>query len=436
MPRFDAQCTDNPPPTPAAEAPSGPILRSVEVCKRGGYHMTVAKREGAQPLHPARATRFGWPVREFIWPGKADGTPTLGERKAVAWKCGSRRHVGSECAELAGRILFTRIRDCLHRLPQDELLMMVLTLPRREWTSSDDAYRALYSMWRLLMKMLTRRWGDWVPVIDKKTGEQKWSKRRRVLGEVLLFGPDGEPLLQTRGRYAGQPRTEIVKDFVPLWKRARPKTLTVVEKHRSGFPHLNVIMQCKQLALDLGPHAVKQVETPNGRVERRRVPTTVKGARTLRELKQLARRCKFGWALSASPVESVDAVAGYMVKTAKPSGLTDQEGADILSATPVVGELAKSSQVPVNAPLHFRAVRSTPGWLPPMWTESEYEAEMHFDPLPKAQPETWIDREVRKLVRSRSYGLVARASLACAVQLQLFTAANDSPRQLELFTAA
>ena len=102
-----------------------------------------------------------------------------------------------------------------------------------------------------------------------------------------------------------------------------------VEIHKSGWPHFNAILINGTLA-------------------------DAHQKQALAWLKRHAVLCGFGPIASIERARSKRAVAGYVVKVASAA---DGRG---LSA-----EVTKTSQLPVNAPPHFRRLRSTPGFLPP-----------------------------------------------------------------------
>lgn len=126
------------------------------------------------------------------------------------------------------------------------------------------------------------------------------------------------------------------------------------EQHRSGFPHVNVLLRSPELvarvrALGLerrtakGPHGERAALFPLWR----------------RELARLAPECGFGirvWAEFIEP-ESAQGMAAYLAKHA------------------LAGELTRShmkhgDQRPTQAPRHFRRLRSSRGLLPPRSTSS------------------------------------------------------------------
>jgi hypothetical protein len=131
------------------------------------------------------------------------------------------------------------------------------------------------------------------------------------------------------------------------------------ERHRSGWPHLNLILS--------GPDLRAWVESL-GIVERRaesgRMCTFPRGWR--RWLRAAAIRAGFGpvaWVEVLEPSKR-DAMAGYLCKLA----------AELTGA-----RSKKGDQAPTSAPKHFRRIRASRGLLPPLGTD---------------EPSTWAGRIV------------------------------------------
>lgn len=119
--------------------------------------------------------------------------------------------------------------------------------------------------------------------------------------------------------------------------------VSVVEAHRSGWPHMNLVIYSPELAEQL---------------EREQAELAAKGA-TEREQILLrgelrAAAIKSGWGIqsTAERARSKEALAGYVTKLA---GFSDA----------TAGEVAKITQAPTAAPPKFRRLRSGRGFLPP-----------------------------------------------------------------------
>jgi len=126
----------------------------------------------------------------------------------------------------------------------------------------------------------------------------------------------------------------------------------VAEAHRSGWPHMNLVLVSKGLAAHL-------------RAERKGLEFDgVQGRALMLARGELADHVLgAGWGPQSTMevARSKGALAGYLVKLA---GELDKDG-DAESRGRVVGEVAKLTQVPLNAPLNFRRLRSGRGFLPP-----------------------------------------------------------------------
>ena len=132
--------------------------------------------------------------------------------------------------------------------------------------------------------------------------------------------------------------------------------VSTVEVHASGRPHLNVILVSKALAAGLrGKHPSQTVEA----------------------LKRAALAAGFGYSLSAEVPRSMGALTSYIVKTA---GETEDRIRQRAEAARTVGEVTKLSQLPVNAPPHFRRLRSSPGFLPPVVRSLQWTGRLEFAP--------------------------------------------------------
>ena len=93
---------------------------------------------------------------------------------------------------------------------------------------------------------------------------------------------------------------------------------------------------------------------------------------TVQILKAMAVESGWGWFIGTPEVaRDLEAVAGYVAKLS--SG----------KAAVLAGEITKPSQAPVNAPLHFRRLRSSRGFLPPRRKNPELTGKLVFAPLPK-----------------------------------------------------
>jgi len=133
--------------------------------------------------------------------------------------------------------------------------------------------------------------------------------------------------------------------------------VSVIESHRTGVPHLNVVMHAPKLAQYL--RDLYDARRFGGATHRE---ATLLHDRFLRA----AEDCGFGWSSTLEAADAanrdradLDAIAGYVAKVAKK--------ADRLHA-----EVAKVTQLPLAAPKNFRRVRAGKGFLPPKRKSEEY----------------------------------------------------------------
>lgn len=127
------------------------------------------------------------------------------------------------------------------------------------------------------------------------------------------------------------------------WEPLRASWVSTTECHRSGWPHQNWLIWHPQLAAWLDEQrAANEREGITGR----------DAILVCRELADVVTRAGFGIQSTAERAKSPEALASYIVKL---SGEADK----------LVGEVTKLCQVPVNAPVRFRRLRSGKGFLPP-----------------------------------------------------------------------
>jgi hypothetical protein len=228
----------------------------------------------------------------YTWPVEGPVTSvTRGCYFCTSWRC------EGDCQRRAASIMFARIKEAVERphYRADGWVYFVLTIDRHgtlsgdAWKNEETAYRELGKMTGRFLEALRR---------DQKR--------------------HGERVLKNE------------------WAQ-------VIEAHRSGWPHANLMVYAPELAEKL---------------ERERVALAAAGA-SEREARLVQGRMRVlvvnaGWGTisTAEQVRSRDALAGYLVKLA---GYFDK----------AVAEVAKLTQVPLNAPPRFRRLRSGKGFLPP-----------------------------------------------------------------------
>jgi hypothetical protein len=197
--------------------------------------------------------------------------------------------------------MFARMKEAFGALPPDGNVFMVLTLDQngtyseKRWANADEANAALSKQSRNFVKRL----------------------RRYCL---------------QRG-----------------WSDFRNRWVATVEAHRSGWPHMNYIIHCPELAAELAADYAQRVKR-----------TSHRGA-TLLEGDLLTMAMATGWGVqsTAERGRDADALVGYITKLAGRADAT-------------VGELAKLSQAPVAARKGFRRLRAGVGFLPPKRKNPDY----------------------------------------------------------------
>ena len=127
------------------------------------------------------------------------------------------------------------------------------------------------------------------------------------------------------------------------WLSPKSNWVAVVEAHRSGWAHVNFMIYAPDLAAALD--ADREARLAAGKSNREAILIDD-------ELLSIAVGAGWGPQSTAERVRSRDALAGYITKIAANAEATS-------------GELAKLTQVPLNAPNKFRRLRSGKGFLPP-----------------------------------------------------------------------
>lgn len=134
------------------------------------------------------------------------------------------------------------------------------------------------------------------------------------------------------------------------WVDFRSQWVATVEAHRTGWPHMNFVIHCPELAAELAADA-----------ERKRAAGASQRNATLLDGDLLTLAMATGWGpqSTAERANSADALAGYITKLAGAAGET-------------MGELAKLSQSPTAARKGFRRLRAGVGFLPPKRKNEAY----------------------------------------------------------------
>lgn len=301
------------------------------------------------PRH-VRACQHSTDCRErwFVWTWqRANGN----DKVRVPYSCNSWRC--DVCRRHEAAVTFARIRQAVSRTDEDGRLLLdpagwcflVATIDRegyfsgRPWLDVNAAYRQLGAMTRKLLERIGREWGP------------------EIREEIRVI---------KKGKRAGQTVVRHVPTLGNRW-------FSVVEAHRSGWPHVNLVLWCPELAALLRAEHADRLEDPEiadalalareAWKSREAVPSnvrelarkaTVAGGRVLAVLEASG----WGRQSTAEAARDLEAVIGYGVKLA---GLHDAS----------VGELAKVTQCPMNAPERFRRLRAGKGFLPPRESNPE-----------------------------------------------------------------
>ena len=203
------------------------------------------------------------------------------------YRCGSWR-CPYGCRMFAGHLLYSRIVESFEGFDPNELVMIVLTLPSLDHAKAKAGVRELADLYR---DLLVRK-------------ERFWSRMKRLHAK--------------RG-----------------WDWIGSQYVAVLEQHKSGVPHVNLLVRSPQWA-----HALRSGKPKEWLFDP--------------ELQAHAEATGWGWRCTAEPVreKGFNKLAGYIVKLA---GRSDA----------MHGELAKECQLPLQAPRHFRRLRAGKRFLVP-----------------------------------------------------------------------
>lgn len=127
------------------------------------------------------------------------------------------------------------------------------------------------------------------------------------------------------------------------WNVLGNQWVSTVEAHKKGWPHVNIVLHCPELAEWISNEQAAKLADGMSADEARFVS---------RELADIVTGAGWGIISTAERARSREESLGYICKTA---GKVDES----------IGEIAKLSQLPTNAPFRFRRIRSGKGFLPP-----------------------------------------------------------------------
>jgi len=269
------------------------------------------------------------------------------------YRCGSWRHAG-DCARHEAAVTFRRITEAVAAhgggsYSSSHWVLMVLTLDRdgyysgSRWHDEQVAYGALSRMSRNLLARVRRAY-------------------------------DGEP--------------------ARAWA-------AVVEAHRSGWPHVNLLLYAPSLAREL--EQTRRARIDAGATPRQSILVGGKLADCV---------VSTGWGLqsTAEVAHSTDAIAGYIVKLAGQHDAT-------------VGEISKLTQAPLNAPVRFRRLRSGKGFLPPR------HKGRHTGVLLRRRPSREGDEEICSVNPPRDPNQTEAVQAAIAAEWQLIREGQAAPER-------
>jgi len=223
-------------------------------------------------------------------------------------------------------VLYARLKEATDRFPAEEWVFAVMTLDRNgyysgtKWADSTEAYKALGHMTEKFLKRLRR-------------------------------------MAVKRG-----------------WPSFKSEWCQVVEAHKSGWPHANILIHCPELALYLAADKAQRME--HG--ESDKVSRLVKG-----ELQAHAMETGWGLRSTMERVKDTGAMSGYLTDVAKHADLHLGELNALAEPNVIAIEASKNNQVPMNAPHHFRRLRSGKGFLPPKRKNERWTGTLmrrYFDP--------------------------------------------------------
>lgn len=328
----------------------------------------------------------------YTWK-KAD--PSLLMRSRLL--CGSWRHAGL-CARHEASVTYARIKEAVeHRRPLTQQ-----EWPERQRIRDEGARRIQEERRRSSLAERKARRKGWIKKcqeIEIRSESRELFDRRGWVFLVLTLDRNGwksgrkpwkdpsdayRQLSQMWRNFMGRLRRLCVRSG---WPSPQSNWVSVVEAHRSGWPHVNAMLYSPELAEELAGErqTIRDEGARRIRLERRQAGVSERGARRSEwrrrcqaikresmlmrgELLEIATATKSGetaetprWGVqsTAERVRSRGALAHYFTKLAG-------------SADATTGELAKLSQAPMNAAQGFRRLRSGKGFLPPRRKNPEY----------------------------------------------------------------
>lgn len=219
------------------------------------------------------------------------------DRIRVPYSCNSWRCAA--CAPHEAAVLFRRLTDACKPLDPKGFVFLVLTLDQRGYYDKDTS---------------------------------GWRKFRDVKEAYRELGKQSQSFLYRVRRWMKRNGMRVLTN----------EWFAVVEAHRSGWPHMNLVIYSPELA----EYLERQQKEQLGKGATEREAILLRG-----ELRDAAVGAGWGRQSTAERARSREALAGYVTKLA---GFSDA----------TAGEVAKITQAPTAAPPKFRRLRSGKGFLP------------------------------------------------------------------------
>lgn len=190
------------------------------------------------------------------------------------------------------------------------------------WTRMRDAFQPFDPTGCCLLVLTLDRQGTY-------SGEKRWENAQAAYRELSALSNEFMKRLRKWSKRMG-------------WTIPRNQWVATVECHKSGWPHVNFVIWSPELA--------KWLEDEK-REKMREGFTEQESNRVSGELADIVTGSGWGLISTAERARSAEESLGYITKVA---GKVDES----------IGELAKMTQLPRNAPFRFRRLRSGKGFLP------------------------------------------------------------------------
>jgi hypothetical protein len=185
-----------------------------------------------------------------------------------------------------------------------------------------DAFSPLAADGCCLLVLTLDRYGTY-------SGEQRWENAQEAYRDLSKLSNEAMKRLRKWMKRMG-------------WEPLRNQWAATVEMHKSGWPHVNFVIWSPELAAWLA--AEKDAKMREGMSEQ-------EANRVSGELATIVTGSGWGLISTAERSRSAEETFGYITKLA---GKVDES----------IGEIAKMTQLPRNAPFRFRRLRAGKGFLP------------------------------------------------------------------------